>query len=238
MTICGIAIRSTSKSAVGASAGKRQLSVAWNPRNERMFLGRGAHLAFHLLDAHERRLWHPAFSTDARTLGRNQGHHRIGISHEPPSSQTAQSARTSLVRFRIPSCTPTSHSDVCLHRAIVCPPPGYAYAELVSGMTTRLTLVTPHFRKWAPGQHFFIMIPSITPFTSHPFTCRLGAVMNPFCHCRLGLKYGRRLGGRACSRPRRSGLTEAAAGASALSSFAAASRCGVVVAFGTEPRSQ
>jgi hypothetical protein len=60
------------------------------------------------------------------------------------------------------------------------PPPGYAYAELVSGMTTRITLVTPHFRKWAPGQHFIIMIPSISRFTSHPFTCAsIGDIQAP-----------------------------------------------------------
>ena len=51
------------------------------------------------------------------------------------------------------------------------PPVGYAYAELLSGMTTRISFITPQFLRWAPGQHFLLCIPSITHFTSHPFTC-------------------------------------------------------------------
>lgn len=51
------------------------------------------------------------------------------------------------------------------------PPPGYAFAELLPGRTVRLRLVTPRALSWAPGQHFLLHIPSISRFTSHPFTC-------------------------------------------------------------------
>lgn len=51
------------------------------------------------------------------------------------------------------------------------PPPGYAHAELLSGHTVRLRLITPGFLPWAPGQHFLIKIPSVSQFTTHPFTC-------------------------------------------------------------------
>ncbi|KAF8843639.1 hypothetical protein BDN67DRAFT_1025275 [Paxillus ammoniavirescens] len=51
------------------------------------------------------------------------------------------------------------------------PPPGYAHVELLSGRTIRLRLITPGFLTWAPGQHFLLNIPSVSRFTSHPFTC-------------------------------------------------------------------
>ena len=51
------------------------------------------------------------------------------------------------------------------------PPPGYVHAELLSGHTVRLRLITPGFLPWSPGQHFLLNIPSVSRFTSHPFTC-------------------------------------------------------------------
>lgn len=51
------------------------------------------------------------------------------------------------------------------------PPPGYVHAELLSGRTVRLRLITPGFLSWSPGQHFLLNIPSVSRFTSHPFTC-------------------------------------------------------------------
>ncbi|KAH9901014.1 hypothetical protein C8Q73DRAFT_786424 [Cubamyces lactineus] len=50
------------------------------------------------------------------------------------------------------------------------PPPGFAHAELLPGRTVRLRIVTPGYLSWAPGQHFLISVPSITRFTTHPFT--------------------------------------------------------------------
>ncbi|RPD66223.1 hypothetical protein L226DRAFT_566683 [Lentinus tigrinus ALCF2SS1-7] len=50
------------------------------------------------------------------------------------------------------------------------PPPGFAHAELLPGRTIRLRIVTPGYLTWAPGQHFLISVPSITRFTTHPFT--------------------------------------------------------------------
>ncbi|KAH0826990.1 hypothetical protein J3R83DRAFT_4649 [Lanmaoa asiatica] len=51
------------------------------------------------------------------------------------------------------------------------PPSGYVHAELLSGRTVRLRLITPGFLPWSPGQHFLLNIPSVSRFTSHPFTC-------------------------------------------------------------------
>lgn len=51
-----------------------------------------------------------------------------------------------------------------------CPPTGYAHAEILSGATIRLTYITPGFLSWVPGQHFLINIPSVSRFTTHPFT--------------------------------------------------------------------
>ena len=50
-------------------------------------------------------------------------------------------------------------------------PPGYAHAEILAGRTIRLRIITPGYLTWAPGQHFFITIPSLSKFNSHPFTC-------------------------------------------------------------------
>ena len=50
------------------------------------------------------------------------------------------------------------------------PPPGYAHAELLAGRTVRLRFISPGFLSWAPGQHFLVSIPSVSRFTSHPFT--------------------------------------------------------------------
>ncbi|KAF9242136.1 hypothetical protein BU15DRAFT_87038 [Melanogaster broomeanus] len=67
------------------------------------------------------------------------------------------------------------HSELDLSRSSISrgylPPLGYAHAELLSGRTVRLRLITPNFLSWAPGQHFLLNIPSVSRLTSHPFTC-------------------------------------------------------------------
>jgi hypothetical protein len=50
-------------------------------------------------------------------------------------------------------------------------PAGFAHAEILSGRTIRLRVVTPGRLTWAPGQHFFICIPFLSKIVSHPFTC-------------------------------------------------------------------
>ncbi|KAI0748209.1 ferric reductase like transmembrane component-domain-containing protein [Daedaleopsis nitida] len=72
------------------------------------------------------------------------------VVHYPPSNQ--------LVGMGL--SLPTSYT----------PPPGFAHAELLPGRTVRLSIVPPGFLTWAPGQHFLISVPSITRFTTHPFT--------------------------------------------------------------------
>ncbi|KAH9946045.1 uncharacterized protein BXZ73DRAFT_86249 [Epithele typhae] len=87
----------------------------------------------------------------------------------PPSKMAANST-TALAHY--PPITPTALlPGVGLSVPTdYIPPPGYAHAELLPGHTVRLRVVTPGYITWAPGQHFLISIPSITRFTTHPFT--------------------------------------------------------------------
>ncbi|KAG1905591.1 uncharacterized protein F5891DRAFT_1125682 [Suillus fuscotomentosus] len=80
---------------------------------------------------------------------------------------------SSLLPIRLPTGSlelDTARSTIH-HPSPYIPPPGYAHAELLSGHTVRLRLITPGFLPWAPGQHFLIKIPSVSRFTTHPFTC-------------------------------------------------------------------
>lgn len=77
----------------------------------------------------------------------------VALNQYPPPTPTAQLPGVGL-------SVPTDY----------VPPPGYAHAELLPGRTVRLRIVTPGYVTWAPGQHFLISIPSITRFTTHPFT--------------------------------------------------------------------
>jgi hypothetical protein len=70
-----------------------------------------------------------------------------------------------------PTLTRPAHELVTMAGGSYTPPPGFVHAELLPGRTVRVRLVTPLFLSWYPGQHFLINIPSITRFTSHPFTC-------------------------------------------------------------------
>ncbi|KAG2753223.1 hypothetical protein P692DRAFT_20723005 [Suillus brevipes Sb2] len=74
-------------------------------------------------------------------------------------------------RLPIGSLEPDTARSIIHHPSPYIPPPGYAHAELLSGHTVRLRLITPGFLPWAPGQHFLIKIPSVSRFTTHPFTC-------------------------------------------------------------------
>ncbi|KAI6128265.1 ferric reductase like transmembrane component-domain-containing protein [Pisolithus croceorrhizus] len=81
-----------------------------------------------------------------------------GASHQPSSSLSHATVESAPTRLPLPP-------------PLYIPPPGYAHAELLPGRTIRLQLITPRFLPWAPGQHFLIHIPSVSRFTSHPFTC-------------------------------------------------------------------
>ncbi len=74
----------------------------------------------------------------------------LGIGHYPPHAQ-------------LPGMGVSLPTDYV-------PPPGFVHAELLPGRTIRLRIVTPGYLTWAPGQHFLISIPTITRFTTHPFT--------------------------------------------------------------------
>ncbi|OJT15719.1 hypothetical protein TRAPUB_4617 [Trametes pubescens] len=77
----------------------------------------------------------------------------VGLTHYPPSSSLELTPGMGL-------SLPTDY----------VPPPGFAHAELLPGHTVRLRIVTPGYLSWAPGQHFLISVPSISRFTTHPFT--------------------------------------------------------------------
>lgn len=74
----------------------------------------------------------------------------------------------------LPRINPMATAPDSCHASIAgityTPPPGFVHAELLPGKTVRVRIVTPGFLSWAPGQHFLINIPAISPFTSHPFT--------------------------------------------------------------------
>lgn len=78
---------------------------------------------------------------------------------EPHTYPPASSASTCRDMTILP-CVPTPFF----------PPPGYAHAELLAGATIRLTYASVTHVKWAPGQHFLVNIPSVSKFTTHPFT--------------------------------------------------------------------
>lgn len=84
----------------------------------------------------------------------------------PPSENTAYPPSTFRSNSSVDLASiapPTVYSYV--------PPPGYAHAELLAGMTVRLRFITPGYLSWAPGQHFLITVPAISRFCTHPFTC-------------------------------------------------------------------
>ncbi|KDQ60789.1 hypothetical protein JAAARDRAFT_31767 [Jaapia argillacea MUCL 33604] len=96
----------------------------------------------------------PTASADDKALRGTLPH----SAYPPPPRSPFHSAKSSLDRF-LPATN------------MYKPPPGFAHAELLSGKTVRLRLTTPGYLPWAPGQHFLINIPSVSRFTSHPFTC-------------------------------------------------------------------
>lgn len=68
------------------------------------------------------------------------------------------------------SPSPPTSTNLPLPSDAYVPPPGYAHAELLAGRTVRLRFITPGFLTWAPGQHVLVNVPSVSKFTSHPFT--------------------------------------------------------------------
>lgn len=90
-------------------------------------------------------------------------------SQSPYRSSYAASSKPPLYRHtRLASST---HSLLPPGPSTFTIPPGYAHAEILAGRTIRLRIITPGYLTWAPGQHFFITIPSLSKFNSHPFTC-------------------------------------------------------------------
>ncbi|CAE6488836.1 unnamed protein product, partial [Rhizoctonia solani] len=53
---------------------------------------------------------------------------------------------------------------------LVLPSPGFAHCVILPGRTVRLTVVTARPMKWAPGQHVLLCVPSVSKWTTHPFT--------------------------------------------------------------------
>ena len=50
------------------------------------------------------------------------------------------------------------------------PPPGFALCQLLPGRVVRMRLLTPRPIVWAPGQHVLLQVPSVSKYTTHPFT--------------------------------------------------------------------
>lgn len=96
----------------------------------------------------------PISSEDPRTAYSSRAHTPTSSLHHVTSPSVSSHLRTPL--------SPVGNEYV--------PPPGYAHAELLSGRTIRLRFISPGFFSWAPGQHFLVSIPSVSRFTTHPFT--------------------------------------------------------------------
>ena len=114
----------------------------------------------------------PHFPRDGRSPSPLNAHHLhddkslISAGHDTPTCNS-----------RLPASLPHS-AERSLSRTLIShlpppyiPPAGHVHAELLSGRTVRLRLITPGFLPWSPGQHFLLNIPSVSRFTSHPFTC-------------------------------------------------------------------
>ncbi|VDB82989.1 unnamed protein product [Peniophora sp. CBMAI 1063] len=108
-------------------------------------------------------------------------HESIAPLPPPPTPNKMQS---SLLEAQTPMSatkSPYMHSPNSASRSFLLPPPttvcsyvpptGYAHIELLAGRTMRVTLATPGYISWAPGQHFLLTVPCISRFLSHPFTC-------------------------------------------------------------------
>ncbi|KAI0035087.1 hypothetical protein K488DRAFT_44124 [Vararia minispora EC-137] len=116
-------------------------------------------------------------------IGSSRGEATVGPAHDKLLLHpTAAEAGTPSPLTRVtPSKSPYGHSPASSSRHFLFPPPsaanayipptGYAHIELLAGRTVRLTLSTPGYVSWAPGQHFLVTVPCISRFLSHPFTC-------------------------------------------------------------------
>ena len=84
-----------------------------------------------------------------------------------------------LVRCILKASTLSLRPPLLVHPFVLYPlvrphfpsPPGCAHAEILVGQTKQLRIVTPGRLTWAPCQHFFVCIPYLSKFASHPFTC-------------------------------------------------------------------
>ncbi|KAJ1309512.1 hypothetical protein OPQ81_006286 [Rhizoctonia solani] len=69
-----------------------------------------------------------------------------------------------------PLFTREGPSSSAQRQPMVLPPPGFAHCVILPGRTVRLTVVTARPMKWAPGQHVLLCVPSVSKWTTHPFT--------------------------------------------------------------------
>ncbi|KZT42042.1 hypothetical protein SISSUDRAFT_1058911 [Sistotremastrum suecicum HHB10207 ss-3] len=103
---------------------------------------------------------------------------RIETNHQPMSSISSTYSDTFDVgMYSEPSAEPltnrsptlvskTSHFDENLEQVLA----GHAYAVMLPGRTIRLHVVPSRSFTWAPGQYVLLRIPSVSQWTTHPFT--------------------------------------------------------------------
>jgi len=119
----------------------------------------------------------PIISTDQKMSTRVQGWEMHSIFPDVESLNPRTSFRASYAAsskpplYRHARLASSTHSLLPPGPSTFSIPPGYAHAEILAGRTIRLRIITPGYLTWAPGQHFFITIPSLSKFNSHPFTC-------------------------------------------------------------------
>lgn len=113
---------------------------------------------------------------DARSRGSNgpSGSQADLLQNYPPQSPTTARHETQRLNpdNNSPRYPPTINSgnNQPHTRYSRIPPPGFALCQLLPGRVVRMRLLTPRPIVWAPGQHVLLQVPSVSKYTTHPFT--------------------------------------------------------------------
>lgn len=133
-------------------------------------------------DAHGFGFQSPPISPERLSIGQETVSFATGssvklITHAVSPSTVASRSEFPPYAFVPGSTTPTSTQFPSQPKPLghsvkgnYIPPPGYAHGTLLPGRTIRLRLIPSRHFTWAPGQHVLLSIPSVSKFSSHPFT--------------------------------------------------------------------